>query len=304
MERSASNKGSTLGRQLLADSSTSRMNHRQSIVLLGLLAFVGLACDFLMVPALGIVPVQPIPGAPIFLGLVGCVLAQGCLLAAWMAWSDQPFWQRFALHWTVTAILYLVWIAGLCVQRPDGFAQVSAFVGLSVPLVSIAAQTPLWIVRQVFGWRLIRGDLSRDTGPGPLTIRKLMLVTGIVALALAPARLAPSLDGKEIGSIWIIMFVIASATSTIALLPASAVLLRTQQFQRGVLFAGLYAGFWLGLQWIVILVAHNTGLFHVPPLAIVLGVSCLIISFAATVVFAAAAARASGYRLVWGHLPH
>jgi hypothetical protein len=92
----------------------------------------------------------------------------------------------------------------------------------------------------------------------------------------------------------------ASAVSTIALMPASALLLRTQQFQRGMVFAGLYAAFWLGLLWLVILVARNTGLFHVPPLAVVLGFSCLIISFAATVVFAAAAARAFGYRLVWG----
>ena len=272
---------------------------RQPVVFLGLLAFVGMTCDFLMVPVLGMVPVWPIPGVPLFLGIVGCVLAQGCLLAAWIAWGDQPFWQRFTRHWTVAAILYLVWLAGLTVLHPDEFAQVSSFVGLSLPLVSIAAQTPLWIVRQVFGWRLIRSDLSTDAGPAPLSIRDLMLSTAMVALALAPARLAPSPDGKEFGNIWIIMFVMASAISTITLMPASALLLRTRQLQRGVLFTALYAAFWLGLLWVVILVALNTGLFHVPPLAVVLGASCLIISFAATVISAAAAARTCGYRLVW-----
>lgn len=276
---------------------------RHSVVLLGLSVVVCLTCDFLMVPALGVVPAWPVSGVSLVLGIVGCVLAQGCLLAAWMAWSDQPFWHRFTRHWTVAAILYLAWIAGLAVRRPSEFTPVSSFVGLSVPLVSIAAQTPLWIARQIFGWRLIRGDPSKGTGPAPLAIRDLMLATVMVALALALARLAPSPDGKEIGGIWIFMVVIASAISTIALMPASAILLRTQRFERGMLFAGLYAAFWVGLLWSVVLVAWNLQLFHVPPFAIVVGASCLIVSFAATVVFAAAAARACGYRLVWGRLP-
>ena len=82
--------------------------------------------------------------------------------------------------------------------------------------------------------------------------------------------------------IWIIMFVMASAVSTIALLPASALLLRTQPFRRGILFAGLYAAFWLGLLWLVVLVGRHQGLFRTPPQAVLVGVSCLIISFATT----------------------
>ena len=259
-----------------------------------------LTCDFVMAPALVIVPARPTVGVPILLSIVGCVFAQGCLLAAWMAWSDQPFWRRFTRHWTIVAILYVVWAAGLFASHPGEFARVSSFVGLSVPLVSIAAQTPPWIARMLFGWRLIRGDPSTDVGPAPLAIRDLMAATLMVALALALARLAPSPDGKEMGGIWIFMFVVPSAISMIALAPASALLLRTRPFQLGMRYASLYAAFWLGLPWLAVFVGLGTGLFPVPPLAIVLGASCLIISFAATVVFAAAAARSHGYRLAWG----
>jgi hypothetical protein len=127
-----------------------------------------------------------------------------------------------------------------------------------------------------------------------------MKATLVIALALALARLAPSPDGKELGMIWVVMFVKASAFSTITLLPASALLLRTQRFHCGILFASLYAACWLGLQWLVISIGRHQGLFRLPPQPVLVGVSCLIVSFATTVMLAAAAARARGYRLVWG----
>jgi hypothetical protein len=277
---------------------------RPHVVLVGLLIVMCLSCDFLMVPILAVQgPGRPrIPGFPLFLAILGCVLAQGCLLAAWLAWSDQPFWQRLARHWFVAAILYFVWAAGLALSRTSELAKTGSFVGLSVPLVSIAAQMPLWIARQTFGWRLIRGEEKSNAAREPLSIRDLMTATVLVALALALARLARSPDDKELGFVWIVMFVVASAISTIALLPTAALLLRMPSFQRGMLFAGLYAASWVGLLWLVVVVAWHRGLFPPPPLAFLVGVSCLILSFAATVILAAAAARGRGYRLVWGRV--
>jgi hypothetical protein len=269
--------------------------------LLGLLAGICLACDFFMAPVLAMP--WPIPALPILLAIVGCVLAQGCLLAAWLAWSDQPFWRRFRRHWIVAAILYLVWAAGLAISRPSQFLVAVSAVGLSVPLVSIGAQLPLWIARQMFGWRLIRGDANDDAGPAPLSIRDLLTATFVIALTLALDRLAPSPDGKERGLIPLITFFMASAISTIALLPAAPLLLRNRPFHRGLVFAGLYAAFWLGLLGFVILVARYSGLFRLPPHPIPTGVACLILSFAATVMLAAAAAHTRGYRLVWGRRP-
>ena len=88
-----------------------------------------------------------------------------------------------------------------------------------------------------------------------------MTATVVVALALALARLAPSPDGKEIGMVWVIMFVTATTISTMTLLPASPLLMRTPPFGRGMLFAGLYAAFWVGLLWLVVLVAWEPRTF-------------------------------------------
>jgi hypothetical protein len=275
------------------------------VVLFGLLVALWLACDFLMAPILATVQgrLPRIPGFPLLLSVVGSTLAQGCLLAAWLAWGGQPFLQRLRWHWIVATILYLVWAAGLALSHPRQFAEASSIIGLSVPLVSIGAQTPLWIARQAFGWRLIRGEEKNGTDDSPLSIRDLMMATVLVALSLALARLAPKLDNGERGIPWIIMFVVASTSSAIALLPAGALLLRTQRFQRGMLCAGLYAAFWVGLLWLVVLVAWSRGLFPPPPPILLIGISCLILSFAATVILAAAAARARGYRLVSGRHP-
>jgi hypothetical protein len=274
-----------------------------SVVLLRTLIVICLASDFLMVPVLSLVPWRPMPIVPLLLAIVGCVLAQGCLLAAWLAWSEQPFRQRLIWHWIVAAILYLVWAAGLALGQPRHFAQSSIMVGLLVPLVSIGAQLPLWIARQTFGWRLIRGDANNDTGPAPLAIRDLMLATALIAVALALARSAPSPDAKPIGPFGVIIALVASAISTITLLPASVLLRPAHPFPRGIRLAYLYAAFWIGLPWMIVFVAWHRGLFPAPPLPVLIGLSCLILSFASTVVLAAATARAHGYRLLSGRLP-
>jgi hypothetical protein len=282
--------------------------------LLALLIAISLASDFLMVLAAARIPTLPIVYFPFWQATVGCTLAQGCLLAAWLAWGSQPFWQRALRHWIVAAILYLVWVAGLWLARqalgqPDQFRQVSMMVGLSVPLMSIAAQLPLWMARQMFGWRLIHHEMrpgEENKGPrrAPLSIRDLMTATVVVAVALALARLAPSPDGKPIGMLWVIMFTAATTVSTMTLLPVGPLLMRTPRLGRGVLLACLYAAFWIGLLWLIVLVAWGRGLFPPPPLAVLIGLSFLILSFAATVVLAAAAARSRGYRLISGRLRH
>jgi hypothetical protein len=280
---------------------------RSPSALLALLIATSLASDFLMVLALAMIPALPIVYFPLLQATVGCTLAQGCLLAAWLAWGDRPFWQRLLRHWIVAAILFLVWVGGLALGQPNQFRQLSMMVGLSVPLMSIAAQLPLWIARQLFGWRLIHremkaGEQNDGTRHAPLSIRDLMTATVVVAAALALARLAPSPDGKPIGMLWVIMFGAATAVSTMTLLPVSPPLMRTPRFGHGVLFACLYAAFWIGLPWLIVLVGWSRGLFPPPPLAVLIGFSCLVLSFAATVILAAATARSRGYRLISGRL--
>ena len=226
-----------------------------------------LACDFLMVPAIGLLEASPPDvGAPVALGIVGCVLAQGCLLAAWLAWSDGPFLRRLARHWIIATGLYLIWLVGLVLAfvRDPAAPHMAATVALGVPLVSIAAQFPLWLARQFWGWRLVRDGradipvchdeqkgradipvchppeadknvcptvcqddhIAADITPDrKLAIRHLMLATAVVAVSLALARLAPA-DGKDVWPVWAVSCMVATVISSITLLPAGAWLMR------------------------------------------------------------------------------
>jgi hypothetical protein len=259
-----------------------------------------LACDLLMVPVLSSLSGPPRAlGAAVAFGIVGCVLAQGNLLAAWLAWSEGPFLRRLTTHWIIAAGLYLIWLVGcaLALASDPGVLNVAATVGLGVPLVSVAAQFPLWIGRQWWGWRLVRGRADTSPAPEPpLAIRDLMVATVVVAVSLALARLAPA-DGQDVWPVWAFSFVIASVISSIALLPAGALLMRSRDFSRGLRLSGIYALGWIALPWVIAGIVYSYGLALLPPWHLFVGLSSLMFTFASTLVFTAALARNRGYRL-------
>jgi hypothetical protein len=266
-----------------------------------------LAADGLMVPVLSLIKLPPHElGAAIALGSVGCVLAQGNLLAAWLAWGDGPFLRRLLTHWKIAAGLYLIWLVGfgLALSRDAQVPPlIAAIVALGVPLVSIAAQFPLWVARQWFGWRLVReqAEAAHPSEP-PLAIRDLMLATLVVAVALALARLAPSPDAGEMWPVWGVAVTVASVISSISLLPAGALLLRTRLLSRGLAWSGLYAGALIALPWVVAAVLWWYDPALLAPRAIYVGLSSLMFTFAATLTLTAVIARDRGYRLSSRHV--
>jgi hypothetical protein len=265
-----------------------------------------LVCDFLMMPAFALLRGGSGPSemqAAFAFGVAGCVLAQGNLLAAWLAWSEGRFLRRLATHWKIAAGLYLVWLVGLALFGDHQAREFAATVALGMPLVSMAAQFPLWIARQWFGWRLV----NEHAGPAPsreqpLAIRDLMLATILVAGALALARMSPAPPKRsELWTMWTVFFIWATIISSIALLPAGAILLRGRPFSRRLAWGGLYAGSLIALPWVIVLVVWWYGLAMPPPRALNVGLSSLMLAFASTLILTAAIARDRGYRLTWGH---
>ncbi|MFN0017825.1 MAG: hypothetical protein ACKVP0_06165 [Pirellulaceae bacterium] len=261
-----------------------------------------LAADGLMVTFLSAVsgPQREVLAAFAF-GVLGCVRAQGCLLAAWVAWGDGPFLRRLAVHWIIAPCLYVIWLVGmvLAVGISSEVPQIAATVALGVPLVSLAAQFPLWVVRQLFGWRLVRQQAdAAQNRQQRLAIRDLMLATLLVATALALARLAPVFkDTYDAWAFWGIAVTVASVASSISLLPAGVLLLRQRPLSRSLAWSSLYALSLIGLVWVAVALKYQFAPGLLLPRAIYVGLSSLLFTFAATLTLAAAIARDRGYRL-------
>ena len=150
-------------------------------------------------------------------------------------------------------------------------------VALGVPLVSIAAQFPLWLARQWLGWRLVREETAAaPLREPPLAIRDLMVATLVVAVSLALARVAPSPDAGQMWPVWAFAFVVASVVSTIAMLPAGKLLLRSDGSVVGGLELPLRGG-WIALVWIVVAVLRWFGV-GLPPWQLFVGLSSLMLT--------------------------
>jgi hypothetical protein len=265
-------------------------------------------CDFLLPPAFLSLNGPPKTAHVVrfagMLGMLGCTLAQGNLLAVWLVWSSKPFARRLASHWAAAGGLYLCWLAGLALSaRSQVFRDASLSVAVLVPAVSLGAQLPHWIMRHYFGWRLVHEDVGvASERDAPLTIRDLLMATVVVAATFAIARqsrwIQPGNDGR-----WMLVamvMTIAGFISTIALLPAGALLFKAKNFQRGLAWSGAYISAFIALEWAIVGILWWYAPQFLLPYQLYVGLSSLMLCFAGTLIVVAWAARADGYRLVSG----
>ena len=119
-----------------------------------------LAADGLMMPVVTSLSGPPHDiGAAFALGIIGCVLAQGCLLAAWVAWGNGPFGRRLAAHWIVAASLYAVWLVG--------FGVAVALSGRIPPQIAATVARLRRIASALHGFRACKAAVtSRQQVPG------------------------------------------------------------------------------------------------------------------------------------------
>ncbi len=266
---------------------------------------VCVAADFLMLPMVSLFDQGPtLPQGIIVPTLVGCTLAQGSLLAAWLVWSDAPFSRRFLWHWIIAGCLWCIWLVGLALgASPKQFREVGFTVALTVPVVSLGAQFPFWVARLLFGWRLVR-TTAAPAREQPLSIRDLFLATFLVAASFAVARLSPAArQEQEFRFAWGLFMTVAATFSLIAILPAATMLLRPRPFNRAVKYSLAYASVPIILLWCAVAVVRFYGLTNLPPWFMFVGMTGLILAYAGTAILAAAVAREHGYLLAWGRKP-
>jgi hypothetical protein len=227
----------------------------------------------------------------------GVMLAEGFVLAAWLVWSDRPFFQRLCLHWIAAALLNFTWLLGAIVTegvRDGDIRDALEVIPFSLPLFSLAIQLPLWIARYYFGWRLVDG-CADPVAARPMGTRDLMLGTVIVAVSLALARLAEGMDDSSEGwLVWAILAPSVAGISLVSVLPVAVWLLRMQNPAIGLICIPVQT--MIAILVTITIIAINERI----RLQEVVFIATIICGFAAALTAAALAARAAGLRLEIG----
>lgn len=178
-----------------------------------------------------------------------------------------------------------------------GLALLSTF--LLLPLLLLAAQTPLWIMRIWFRWRIVHQDEDPSVAPQSLRIGGLMIATAVIAIALAAVRFSQSLN-QPLGDPDIILAAIAASLTMTAtavfVLPA---VIATLRVRRWLVAAGLVLFLDLALVLgSMVLLARLPGTYfdRIDLLRVSATTIVTFVAIAAPMLFA----RKLGYRLHWG----
>lgn len=231
---------------------------------------------------------------------LGIIPAQVGVLAAAICWGSQRFALRLICYWLAMFVSMVALLAGIAIgEGRREFDNLIRFMPLSAPLLVLAVQTPLWIVRLFFRWRIVRDQgLDAAAPEAPLSIRDLMVGTVLVAVSLAAARVAPrDTPDAELWIGWAIALASCGGVSLIALLPVSAWLLRQRNIIVGLILTAVYAVLAVVVTWIVIYIIDRNFWRNWWEMV---GIAIMIVSFGATLALAALAARAAGLRLEIG----
>jgi hypothetical protein len=239
---------------------------------------------------------------------LGIILGQGAALASWLVWGEGPFLRRLVVHWGIATALWCVYVTGLSGYARYVGANGSAIragweIALCLPLLSLAGQLPLWLVREVFGWRLKRGNGQEISGPQQLTIRGLLWATLVVALSLACAR-SMEMSGPDFWAEITVGCALLTLASALAVLPAAAMLLGRSSVRRGAVATGAYAAISITLMWTIAVTLYFTRPAALAPGFLFGWFTAMIAGCAVTLILAGIAARAHGCRLLFRRAKH
>jgi hypothetical protein len=237
--------------------------------------------------------------------LIGAIFAQGGLVSAAIVFGPGSLWIRTVCCWSVSLLLWGCWAFGLLAFRhlapsrsPPDWRETLQFVGLSLPLVALAIQSPLWFSRNYLGWRLTRSNQSNESAR-PLSIGDYLMGTAVTAVSVTFARMAPPSNWIFPGywAVWAIVFACVAAASLLGVLPAMVLLLRWRNWPIGYCVFLLY-GTVAGVTTVAILFAVLGPPGGPSPMWEVIGMCVMYISLAVFLGAGMAVARGYGYSLV------
>ena len=133
--------------------------------------------------------------------LVGMIAGQFSLLSIWAVLGPQPVFVRWPLTLlTAMGLLLIVVLGVIAVDGPPPDAVFVIWLFSWLPLMFLAAQSPLWIVKLLTGCRIVRATVE-DTLPAEgsrqFDLRQMFAATAAIAVILTVARLSFYVDSDQ-----------------------------------------------------------------------------------------------------------
>lgn len=232
--------------------------------------------------------------------------AQMGLHGIWCVLAPLPWAKRFLVGATSGLVLYgsvaVGWIVVPSLRHELGESDllIALVTGLlCLPLLLLAAQVPLWIMRIWFRWRIAHRDDVPSATLRPLRIGHLLLAMATIAAALAAARISQSISASP-GNDGIVVLAVAALVimviSAITVLPAvlAGLYARRLPLAHALAFAADVA---VVVGYVALFVALGGERLEWEIVIFMAGVAG---GFFATLTVPMLIARRLGYRLLWG----
>lgn len=236
-------------------------------------------------------------------GYIGVIVTQLAFHAVWCVLAPFGLGHRFVSGALLAMGLlgawflgFLLWheMTGLRFREWDALGTIF----LSIPLLAVAVQTPLWAAKFWFGWRIVTPvRRSNDATGRPFGIRDLLIGMALGACVLSAAQLAapPNTSTEDFLVPLVIAAVVLAIVSLLTTIPAIVAILRSRRIAPAVGVLLLY-GFALAVGVIETFVA----IAETDTLMMRLGFGTLLGVYFLTLTGCMLAFRAAGWRLRWG----
>ncbi len=161
------------------------------------------------------------PDTEIFGGIfLGTVFAHGSLLAVWIALGRGAFTRRCFLVFLLLATSGTLLVLPIACDAPSDRSFALVFGGILIGQW-LAVQTPLWLIRLAFGWRLgTLNSVTDDSGREELQfgIKQLLGWTAAIAVLLGIGRwlIGDELHDSDADTVWETVWEIAGFALVLA----------------------------------------------------------------------------------------
>ena len=177
--------------------------------------------------------------------LTGFVLGQSGALAVFAVLGTTPLLKRLAICLALLLLLYAAVVIGFYLvspTKPLGLTESHMFrAGFAVPAVFLAIQFPIWIARLWREWRIVYARGENIRSGRQFGVRELLIITAMIAVSLAMARLSGQASSKDQWPNILIACAVAAVLSSLTTIPSVIAVFGRQGIRSGMLWMTLYA---------------------------------------------------------------